>query len=54
MDELKQVAELINMGGNAALVISAYYIYKCEQAKRAVAERLARIEAKLNLDQPKE
>lgn len=54
MDELKAIAEVINIGGNAALVISAWYIYKCEQAKRAVAERLARIESKLNLDQPKE
>lgn len=54
MDELKAVAEVINAGGNAALLLCAFYIYKSTLVYARVADRLARIEAKLDIDQSTE
>lgn len=50
MEEAKAVAEVINAGGNAALMLCAFYIYKSTQAYNRVADRLARIEAKLTIE----
>lgn len=40
MDELKTMVEMINGGGNAALLVSVYFIWRLER-------RLARIEKAL-------
>lgn len=50
MEELKAMAEVLNAGGNAALILCAVYIFKNTQATNRVADRLARIESKMNIE----
>lgn len=54
MEDLTSIAKVIGLGGNAALILCAYYIYKSEQTIRFMSERLARIEAKLNINAEQE
>lgn len=57
MDDLGGLAQAIDVGGNVALLIAVYYINQSARFSRSVAERLARIEAKLTIDsqpEPKE
>lgn len=44
--EIVELFKLLQGGGNLALIISAYWIYRAET-------RLARIEGALNIPQPK-
>jgi hypothetical protein len=50
MEELRAVAEVVDAGGNAALILCGLYIYRSAQAYNRVAERLARIEKALKIE----
>lgn len=50
MEELKALAEVMNAGGNTALIFCALYIYKSTQAYNRIADRLARFEAKAKIE----
>jgi hypothetical protein len=57
MDGVSEISKLIDVGGNVALLIAVYYINQSSRYIRQVAERLARIESKLDIQpqsEPKE
>ncbi len=54
MEELQTITNLVDAGGSIALLVAVYYIRENTKADRAVAERLARIESRLNLETKQE
>lgn len=54
MEGLQEIATLVDVGGNVALLISVYYINQSAKSSAKVAERLARIEAQLRIEADKQ
>lgn len=48
MEGMKEIIDAINSGGNAALLVCIWYMYKGSEAQKIAAERLARIEKALS------